>query len=169
LARALFRVRLPAPECICPPINDNPCMKYCVVLLCVVVVAVIAAGCTQPSPPQSPQITLTVSPTVPVQTLITPVPTPISQASVSENTITIKNFAFTPRTLTVKTGSIVRWENQDSSLHRIIFIDKDGQDISGDYSVLSSTQSWSKKFDQPGTYPYYCKIHPEMTGTVIVE
>lgn len=144
-------------------------MRYCVVLLCVVAVAVIAAGCTQPSPTQPPQTTLAVSPTVPVQTLITSVPTPISQASVSENTITIKNFAFTPKTITVKTGSIVRWENQDSSLHRIIFIDKDGQDISGDYSVLSSMQSWSKKFDQPGTYPYYCKIHPEMTGTVIVE
>jgi plastocyanin len=71
--------------------------------------------------------------------------------------------------MTVKTGSIVRWENQDSIPHRIIFIDKDGQDTPVDSSVLSSTQSWSKKFDQPGTYPYYCKIHPEMTGTVIVE
>ena len=144
-------------------------MRYLVVLLCVVEVAVIAAGCTQPSPPQPLQTTLTVSPTVPVQTLITPVPTPISQASVSGNTITIKNFAFTPRTMTVKTGSIVRWENKDSIPHRIIFIDKDGQDTPVDSSVLSSTQSWSKKFDQPGTYPYYCKIHPEMTGTVIVE
>jgi plastocyanin len=139
------------------------------VLLCIVAVAVIVAGCTQPSPPQSPQATLGVPPTVPVQTLITPVPTPISQASVSGNTITIKNFAFTPRTMTVKTGSIVRWENKDSIPHRIIFIDKDGQDTPVDSSVLSSTQSWSKKFDQPGTYPYYCKIHPEMTGTVIVE
>ena len=144
-------------------------MRYCVVLLCIVAVAVIAAGCTQPSPPQPPQATLAVSPTVPVQTLITSVPTPISQASVSGNTITIKNFAFTPRTMTVKTGSIVRWENQDSIPHRIIIIDKDGQDTPVDSSVLSSTQSWSKKFDQPGTYPYYCKIHPEMTGTVIVE
>jgi plastocyanin len=144
-------------------------MRYCVVLLCIVAVAVIAAGCTQPSPPQPPQATLTVSPTVPVQTLITSVPTPISQASVSGNTITIKNFAFTPRTMTVKTGSIVRWENQDSIPHRIIFIDKDGQDTPVDSRVLSSSQSWSNKFDQPGTYPYYCKIHPEMTGTVIVE
>ena len=144
-------------------------MRYLVVLLCVVAVAVIAAGCTQPSPPQPLQTTLTVSPTVPVQTLITPVPTPISQASVSGNTITIKNFAFTPQIITVKTGSIVRWENKDSSPHRIIFIDKDGQDTSLDSSVLSSTQSWSNKFDKPGTYSYYCKIHPEMTGTVIVE
>jgi plastocyanin len=144
-------------------------MRYLVVLLCVVVGALIASGCTQPSPPQLPQTTLTVSPTVPVQTLVTPAPTPISQASVSENTITIKNFAFTPRTITVKMGSTVRWENQDSSPHRIIFIDKDGQDTSLDSSVLSSTQAWSQIFYKPGTYPYYCKIHPEMTGTVIVE
>ena len=144
-------------------------MRYCVLLLCVVAVAVMAAGCTQPSPPQPPQTTLTVSPTVPVQTLITSVPTPISQASVSGNTITIKNFAFTPQTMTVKTGSIVRWENKDSSPHRIIFIDKDGQDTILDSSVLSSTQAWSQIFYKPGTYSYYCKIHPDMTGTVIVE
>ena len=71
--------------------------------------------------------------------------------------------------MTVKAGSIVRWENKDSSPHRIVFIDKDGQDTSLDSHVLSSTQSWSQNFDKPGTYSYYCKIHPEMTGTVIVE
>ncbi|WAC04962.1 MAG: cupredoxin domain-containing protein [Methanoregula sp.] len=133
--------------------------------------AVLCAGCMQAAEPVQPQVTPTIG--VPAQTvsslLATTVPTPISQASVSGNTITIKNFAFTPRTMTVKSGSIVRWENQDSAPHRIIFVDKDGRDTTLDSTVLSSAQSWSNKFDKPGTYPYYCKIHPEMTGTVIVE
>jgi plastocyanin len=133
--------------------------------------AVLCAGCSQaPEPVQSQATPTTV---VPVQTVssapVTSVPTPISQASVSGNTITIKNFAFTPQTMTVKSGSIVRWENKDTAPHRIIFIDKDGRDTALDSSVLSSSQSWSNKFDKPGTFPYYCKIHPEMTGTVIVE
>lgn len=133
--------------------------------------AILCAGCAQAPEPVQAQTTPTT--VVPVQTVstapVTTNPTPISQASVSENTITIKNFAFTPKIMTVKTGSIVRWENKDPAPHRIIFIDKDGRDTSPDSSVLSSTQSWSNRFDKPGTYPYYCKIHPEMTGTVIVE
>jgi len=71
--------------------------------------------------------------------------------------------------MTVKSGSIVRWQNNDAAPHRIVFMDKDGRDTPLDSSVLSSSQSWSNRFDKPGTYPYYCKIHPEMTGTVIVE
>ena len=143
---------------------------FTILLILLVGAAILCAGCTQAPEPVQPQATPTTG--IPVQTvtaaLATTVPTPISQGSVSENTITIKNFAFTPRTLTVKTGSTVRWENNDSSPHRIIFIDKDGRDTSVDSTVLSSTQSWSNKFDKPGTYSYYCKIHPEMTGTVIV-
>ena len=140
-----------------------------ILIILLVGAAILCAGCTQAPEPVQPQATTG----VPAQTVTTApatiVPTPISQASVSENTITIKNFAFIPQTMTVKAGSIVRWENKDTSPHRIIFIDKEGRDTTIDSSVLSSTQAWSQKFDKPGTYPYYCKIHPEMTGTVIVE
>jgi plastocyanin len=132
----------------------------------IIIIAVLIAGCSQAPQPQSQT---TVVPTVSVESTtlpqITVVPTPLSQASVSANTITIKNYAFNPQTITVKSGSIVRWENLDPVSHRIIFNDKS---VSGS-DVLSYSQSFSKKFDQPGSFPYYCSIHPDMTGTVIVQ
>jgi len=140
-----------------------------ILIILLVGAAILCAGCTQAPELVQPQATTG----VPAQTVTTApatiVPTPISQASVSGNTITIKNFVFTPQTMTVKAGSIVRWENKDTSPHRIIFIDKEGRDTTIDSSVLSSTQAWSQKFDKPGTYLYYCKIYLEMIGTVIVE
>lgn len=136
-----------------------------------VVALAVAAGCTQPAPSQQ----LPASPTPTMAAVHTPqqIPsslpiTPISQASVSENTITIRNFAFDPQTLTVNAGSIVRWVNYDRVTHRIVFIDTAGRDTDVDSSVLSASQSWSSKFDKPGTYNYYCKIHPDMKGKIIV-
>jgi plastocyanin len=107
----------------------------------------------------------------PVTGQTSPVPlfTPISQAPVSANTITIKNFAFDPPAMTVGAGSTVRWENHDTAPHRIVFIDSAGRDTNEESGVLSPSQSWSSnQFKRPGSYSYYCKIHPEMTGTVIV-
>jgi plastocyanin len=49
-----------------------------------------------------------------------------------------------------------------------MFIEDDGRDANIESSVLSPAQSFSRKFDTAGTYRYYCKIHPEMKGTVIV-
>jgi plastocyanin len=145
-------------------------MRSFVVVSMLVLAAVIVTGCTQPlgvQPTQTPSPTPSMSP---VQPPLTPVPIPISQAPVSANTIAIRNFAFDPQTLTVNAGSTVRWVNYDSVTHRIVFIDTAGRDIDVDSSpLLSASQSWSSsKFDKPGTYSYYCKIHPEMTGTVIV-
>jgi len=133
-----------------------------------IIAAVIIAGCTQPAVIQPPQTIPATPSSVPVQTPATPVPTPISQASVSENTIAIRNFAFDPQTLTVNAGSTVRWVNYDRVTHRIVFIDSAGRDTDADSSVLSSSQSWSYRFDTPGTYDYYCKIHSEMKGKIIV-
>jgi plastocyanin len=145
-------------------------MKIFVVVSLLVLLAVIITGCTQPvgiQPTQTPSPTPSMSP---VQPPLTPVLTPISQGSVSENTIAIKNFAFDPQTLTVNAGATVRWVNYDSVTHRVVFKDTAGRDIDVDSSpLLSASQSWSSsKFDKPGTYSYYCKIHPDMTGTVIV-
>jgi amicyanin len=146
-------------------------MRLFVVVSIVVVALAVVAGCTQPAPPQQ----LPASPTPTMAAVHTPqqIPsslpiTPISQASVSENTIAIRNFAFDPQTLTVNAGSIVRWVNYDSVTHRIVFIDTAGRDTDVDSSVLSASQSWSSKFDKPGTYNYYCKIHPDMKGKIIV-
>jgi plastocyanin len=132
--------------------------------LIIIIAAVLAAGCTQSQQPQPTAITPTPGQT-PAQPSASPVNTPLSQAPVSENTIAIKNFAFNPPTMTVTAGSIVRWVNQDSAPHRIMFSDK--REAGSD--VLSPSQSYSKKFDLAGRFSYYCTIHPDMTGTIIVE
>jgi plastocyanin len=64
----------------------------------------------------------------------------------------------------VKVGSTVRWVNQDSVPHRIVFADKSISSV-----LLAASQSASQKFDQPGVFDYICSIHPDMQGTVIVE
>jgi plastocyanin len=134
------------------------------VSLLIIVAAVLFAGCTQ-SQQLQPTPTTTAPEQTPAQLPASSVNTPLSQASVSANTIAIKNFAFDPQTMTVKAGSIVRWENRDPVPHRIMFTDKteSGSD------ALSPSQSYSKKFDRAGRFSYYCTIHPDMTGTIIVE
>jgi len=89
-------------------------------------------------------------------------PTP---ASVSDNTIIIKDMAFTPDTITVPAGAIVRWVNKDSVTHSVVFSKDSKINPSG---VLRNGEGFSVRFYDAGTFPYYCGLHPEMTGTVIV-
>ena len=147
-------------------------MKCWIPVLIVLVAAVIAAGCSdmQTSPSQSPATgSLSPSTVSTAQPATTKVPTPISQASVSDNTVIIQDYSFIPDTITVETGQIVRWENRDPTPHRIVFTDANGRDTNTESGILAAAQSYSRKFTAAGTYPYYCKIHPEMKGTVIVE
>jgi amicyanin len=77
--------------------------------------------------------------------------------------VEIKNFAFEPKTVTIKVGQTVTWTNQDSVTHTVT---GDGGIDSGD---LSKGKSYSKTFDTEGTFDYHCSPHPQMTGQVIVE
>jgi len=138
-------------------------MKNGLILLAITLIMVGVCGCTQTAPPVQPPATV-ITPLQTIQQLtITTIPVPQTTTSVSDNTIRIKNFAFDPASITVKVGSTVRWENKDSVPHRILFTD------GADSTVLAATQSFSRKFDQAGTYDYSCTIHPSMQGTVIVE
>jgi 3',5'-cyclic-AMP phosphodiesterase len=77
--------------------------------------------------------------------------------------VKIDNFAFTPKTLSVSPGTTVTWTNRDDVPHNIVSTDK--KFIS---TVLDTDQKFSFTFDTPGSFPYFCKIHPMMTGTVQV-
>jgi amicyanin len=136
-------------------------MKNALIVLAITLILVGVCGCTQTAPPVQPMTTAPTS----LQTtqLLTAIPVPQTTSSVSDNTIRIKNLAFDPASITVKMGSTVRWVNQDSVPHRILFAD------GADSTVLAGSQSWSRKFDQDGTYDYACTIHPTMQGIVIVE
>jgi len=138
-------------------------MKNGLILLAITIILVGVCGCTQTAPPVQPPATVTTPLQRTQQLTVTTIPVPQTTSSVSANTILIKNFAFDPASITVKVGSTVRWVNQDSVPHRIVFAD------GADSTVLAGMQSWSRKFDQAGTYDYACTIHPTMLGTVIVE
>jgi amicyanin len=79
--------------------------------------------------------------------------------------VKIDNFSFGPSTLTVPVGSTVTWTNQDDVPHNVV--SREGKTLKS--PVLDTDQKFSYTFTQAGTYPYYCAIHPKMTGKVIVQ
>jgi plastocyanin len=83
------------------------------------------------------------------------------------NSVTIKNFAFQPKTLTVKSGTTVTWTNDDSTPHTVQFADR-SIPTSPDLSAGGGQSTYSHTFPAPGTYPYICGIHTFMTGTIKV-
>lgn len=84
--------------------------------------------------------------------------------AVATNAVTIQNMAFSPASLTVKVGDKVTWTNQDSIGHSAT-----ADDNSFDTGILAQGQSGSTTFSKAGTYTYHCKIHPSMTGTIVVQ
>jgi plastocyanin len=75
----------------------------------------------------------------------------------------IQNMAFSPSTITVTAGSTVTWTNKDISTHTVT---SDGGLFSS--GSINSNETFSFKFNTPGTYPYHCTIHTSMTGNVVV-
>jgi amicyanin len=65
--------------------------------------------------------------------------------------------------MSVKPGSVVTWTNRDDIPHNVVSTEKFSS------PVLDTDQAFSFKFQEPGSYPYFCKIHPMMTGTIVVE
>jgi len=79
--------------------------------------------------------------------------------------VKIDNFSFGPATLTVPAGTTVTWVNHDDVPHNIV--SSEGKTLKS--PVLDTDQKFSYTFSQPGTYAYFCGIHPRMTGKVIVQ
>lgn len=86
-----------------------------------------------------------------------------SEAAVP-NRIEVKDFTFVPITLTVNAGAEVSWVNKDDEPHTVV--SDAGLFRSG---ALDTEESFSFKFDKPGTYHFTCSIHPRMVGTIIVK
>jgi plastocyanin len=78
--------------------------------------------------------------------------------------VRIDNFSFGPATLTVPVGTSVTWINRDDIPHTVV--STDGAFKS---KVLDTDEKFSFTFSKAGTYPYFCSIHPKMTGKVIVQ
>jgi plastocyanin len=86
------------------------------------------------------------------------------QASAANAAVNIDNFVFGPQTLTVPVGATVTWTNKDDIPHTSV--STDGVFKS---KVLDTDEKFSYTFTKAGTYPYYCTIHPKMTGKVVVQ
>ncbi len=78
--------------------------------------------------------------------------------------VKIDNFSFTPATLTVKTGTQIIWTNGDDIPHTVV-----SEDQSFKSKVLDTDEKFTFTASKPGTYSYFCSIHPKMTGKVVVE
>ena len=75
---------------------------------------------------------------------------------------------YSPGNLTVKVGSIVTWVNMDPVAHKVTSSSVPSGASTFDSGVVLFGYSYNHKFNQPGVYHYYCTIHPNMTGTIIV-
>ena len=79
-------------------------------------------------------------------------------------TINVDNFSFSPATLTVTAGTTVTWTNHDDIPHNIVERDQKFKS-----KALDTDDSYAHTFAEPGTYEYFCGLHPKMVGKVIVE
>jgi plastocyanin len=85
--------------------------------------------------------------------------TPAASAEVK-----IDNFSFGPAAITVTAGTTVTWTNHDDIPHTVVSDDRLFKS-----KVLDTDDKFSYTFNKPGTYPYFCSVHPKMTGKVVVQ
>jgi plastocyanin len=97
---------------------------------------------------------------------MTPAVNPNADAPTVPNQVTIDNFAFNPKTLTVPVGTEVTWINRDDVPHTATSAVKPRV---FDSKTLDTDDKFSHVFTTPGTYPYFCAVHPHMTGEIVVK
>jgi plastocyanin len=88
-----------------------------------------------------------------------------AQEKPGTSTVTIDNFSFTPTQLEIPAGTEVTWINKDDVPHTV---------VSDDHKLfksraLDTDEKFSFTFKDPGTYEYFCSVHPKMTGKIIVK
>jgi len=84
-------------------------------------------------------------------------------ASAGEQQVIVDNFSFAPAMTAVPAGSTITWTNRDDVPHNIVSTEQKFKS-----PVLDTDERFSHTFAAPGTYKYYCSIHPKMTGQVVV-
>ena len=87
-----------------------------------------------------------------------------AQAKPETMEVKIDNFTFGPAELTVMVGTTITWTNRDDIPHTVVSTDKVFKS-----KALDTDEKFSFTFSTPGTFSYFCSIHPKMTGTVVVQ
>jgi amicyanin len=85
-------------------------------------------------------------------------------APATDAEVDIDQFTFLPQRITVKAGTTVTWINEDDVPHTIVSSSKVFKS-----KALDTADKFSFTFTTPGTYDYFCSVHPHMTGAVVVE
>ena len=86
-------------------------------------------------------------------------------AATAPVTVKIDNFTFDAATITVPVGTTVTWVNQDDIPHTVVSDDK----TTFRSKVMDTDDRFSFTFNTPGSFSYFCSIHPHMTGKVVVK
>jgi plastocyanin len=86
--------------------------------------------------------------------------------SLKESKVSISNFTFSPAALEVPAGTTLRWVNDDDVPHTVLGSDK-GSVIRS--PALDTNDGYAVVLTEPGTYHYFCSLHPHMTGTIVVK
>jgi plastocyanin len=86
------------------------------------------------------------------------------QPSTSKPQIAIDNFAFAPQQLTVAQGTTIVWVNNDDVPHTVVGTHQEFRS-----KALDTGDQFSFTFTKPGTYEYFCSVHPIMTGKIVVQ
>jgi plastocyanin len=87
------------------------------------------------------------------------------QATAATQQVMMQDYAFSPAALTVRVGDTVTWMQHDQAPHDVVTT---SAPVAFRSPQLSAGQSWSYTFRQPGTYQYYCSVHPDMRASVTV-
>ena len=85
-------------------------------------------------------------------------------ALAADSTVKIDNFTFDPPRLTVKAGTTVTWYNEDDIPHTVAATGRQFRS-----KTLDTDGKFSFTFTTPGSYEYFCSLHPHMTGVIVVE
>jgi plastocyanin len=89
---------------------------------------------------------------------------PTISARAADAMVKIDNFTFAPKSVAVKAGTTVTWDNEDDIPHTVASSAKLFKS-----KVLDTGGTFSFTFTTPGVYEYFCSLHPHMTGTIVVE
>jgi beta-lactam-binding protein with PASTA domain len=121
---------------------------------------------TSTSVPPTTAPPTTTPPTTAPPTTVAPETTTTGAATTTTvtNQVTLINLAFDPASITVHAGDTVTWVNEDTTAHDVV-----ADDASFDSGSLAPGASFHFTFPKAGTVAYHCSIHPQMTGTVVVQ
>jgi len=91
---------------------------------------------------------------------------PLEEETTARDTheIALDNFSFTPGSVAVPVNTTITWTNRDEVPHNVVSTEHKFKS-----PVLDTNERFSHRFEAPGTYPYFCSIHPKMTGQIVVE